>query len=341
MTGSIHNLSPDTQAKEATRSILTDHFACIRSQLAAAFSAHMQARRELRNSARKLVFALEYFRPFVNYEQLVDARESLDVINQTLGEICDEETFIKSLIKVQPEAPLEFLDGIRGLVEERKSLLNSLLKAFAAHGESKLRLLEATFSNRLADALKPGFPRSVTLSEVARSAISDCLDEMVAASLALYRPSKTRTSHRLRISVRKLRYALEIFSPYFTADLRALSAELTPLHVQLGKLRDCDLKLNALGDWLTEKQIKMTIGTSSQWHAAIWLLTYFYERRPRHYRKALAAGQELLADGFATRVACAVSGGQLPGGSTDNFTLPPASFLLCTNEGLRSRESNE
>jgi CHAD domain-containing protein len=308
MTGSIHNLSPDTQAKEATRSILTDHFACIRSQLAAVFSAHMQARRELRNSARKLVFALEYFRPFVNYEQLVDAQEALDVINQTLGEICDEETFIKSLIKVEPEAPLEFLDGIRGLVEERKSLLDSLLKAFAAHGESKLRLLEATFSNRLADALKPGFPRSVTLREVARSAISDCLDEMVAASLALYRPSKTRTSHRLRISIRKLRYALEIFSPYFTADLRALSAELTPLHLQLGKLRDCDLKLNALGNWLSERQPKIHSrdDMTREWQAAVWLLAHIFEGRPKRYRKALATGQELLASAFAARVANAL-----------------------------------
>ncbi len=306
MTSSIHKISRDTQAKEAIRSFLREHFANI--QRAVTLSAEADGRRELRNSARNLIYALEYFRPFVNYEHLVEVRESLDVIVQTLGEISDEETLIKSLIKTEPEAPLKVLDGIRRLVEERRSLLDSLIEGLAAPCESSFRLSGTTFSNRLHDALIFTLPRSVTLNELAHTIISSCLDEMETASTALYRPSKTRTSHRLRISVRKLRYALDLFAPYFTADLRALSAELIPLHAQLGKLRDCDVKLNVLGNWLSEHQpnIHSRSDMTSEWQAAIWLLAYIFERRPKRYGRALAAGQELLASAFASRVESAL-----------------------------------
>src|SRR6185369_17661237 len=125
MVGSIHSLSGHTPANEI-RSILREHFACISSQPAGAFSDSTQGRRELRNSARKLLYAIEYFKPLVDYEHFDKAQGSLGVMIQALGEICDEETFIKSLTKIEPEAPLGLLVGIKRLIEERKSYLASL-----------------------------------------------------------------------------------------------------------------------------------------------------------------------------------------------------------------------
>ena len=306
MFGSIYSLSRHTPANEI-RSILREHFACIRLQRADAFSDSTQGRRELRNSARKLLYAIEYFKPLVDYEHFDKAQGSLGVMIQALGEICDEEIFIKSLTKIEPEAPLGLLVGIKRLIEERKSYLASLVDNLASLCDPTFQFLEATFLTGL-DALQLILGESVTLNQIACQIISGCLDDMTSASTALYRPSKTRTSHRLRISLRKLRYALALFSSYSETDLRALSTELNALHITLGKLRDCDLKLNTLGDWLTEHhaQIHTRADMTSEWQAAVWLMADIFEGRPKRYRNALAAGQDLLASAFASRVANAL-----------------------------------
>lgn len=335
----------DTLAANAVRTILTGQLADLCSPCATAGSSHAtRGLREMRTAARHLSYTIEYFKPFMDYAHLAAVHQTVEEIIGGLGGILDEETFVKSLTKLQPEVPTHLLSGVELLIEERRLALSNLRQALSKKlSEQGFAQLQKDFKAKLELALRMSIRSDIELRQVANGIVLTCLEEMTGASTALYRPSKTRTSHRLRISVRKLRYALDLFAPYLGRNLESMVAELAALQAALGKLRNCDLKLNALGDWLTERHLKVTDSAdmSPQWQAAIWLLGYYFERRPKHYRKALAAGQELLADSFATRVASAVSAGEPPEGSTHHFTFPSAPFLSCTNEGLRPRESND
>lgn len=302
-------LDHNRAAAKTIRLVLTTRLNDLCALRDGGLSLHTGQSRDLRMAARCLSYAIEYFRPFIDYACLEQEHQYIDQIVSLLGEVIDEEAFIKSLVKIQPTAPTEFVRGIEMLTEDRRVRLAGLVKGVTNQLTlDEFKALQEDFRQGLTRALKAG-GNDVNSQDMARTVVLACAEEMRTSSTALYRPSKTRTSHRLRISIRKLRDALNLFAPYLGSGLDSLASELAPVQAALGKLRGCDLKLNALGDYLTEHHAGVIdgAGISPQWPAAIWLLGHFFERRPKHYRKVLSAGTELLSNGFAPRLADALS----------------------------------
>src|SRR5512138_534407 len=79
-----------------------------------------QGLREIRTAARHLSYTLEYFKPFLDYAELAAVHQDVEEIISGLGAVLDEETFVKSLTKLQPEVPTHILTGVELLIKERR-----------------------------------------------------------------------------------------------------------------------------------------------------------------------------------------------------------------------------
>ena len=76
----------------------------------------------------------------------------------------------------------------------------------------------------------------------ARHAIAVRIDEMYAHAPALDYPHDSHGMHDLRISVKRLRYSLEFFTPCYAAELVApILDALSELQDHLGELHDADV----------------------------------------------------------------------------------------------------
>lgn len=258
-----------------------------------------QACRQIRSGARDFSYALYDLGPYLDY--LPAAHQRLDAFVDALGNLIDEDALMKYLVKAEAEAPEELLEGIGLFIEERRQGLQGLRDGvLTTLAESEL----AALSKELEIAIQKPDLVGLSVLEMARQVVLTRLKEMQTRSVAMYKPFKTKFAHRLRISVRKLQHALDLFSPYLGTELAGFSDELTKFEARLGKLRNLDRKISTVSDWLVQRH-KVTSGRtdpSPQWNAAMWLVNDLFARRPKQFRKSQAAGQELFAGGFDSRL---------------------------------------
>ena len=116
--------------------------------------------------------------------------------------------------------------------------------------------------------------------------------------MSLYAPHKPKPLHDLRIDAKRLRYALELFSPCWEGKLNAYANEVAGLQTALGELHDCDVWIESLGhnlraahDERYADEAALTLSArarDNERRAALWLLRHFAKERTRHYRAALA-----------------------------------------------------
>ena len=116
----------------------------------------------------------------------------------------------------------------------------------------------------------------------------------------------------MRISSKRLRYALELFAQCYGDALKEIAEEVSELQGSLGNLHDCDVWVEAFGDYLREDEEAAgdhSAARSPQRRAAVvWLLGHFAEKRMRHYREALDRWHEWQRTDFAGQIEEALGG---------------------------------
>jgi CHAD domain-containing protein len=257
------------------------------------------------------------FRPYVRARL---PRVKLRKIADALGAVRDQDVALIALNQFSTQAKGAAADGIEIIADEfqkrrkdvranlkaaiRPAVIDDFRDEFQA-GLKKLTVILPKRSPSAADA------PAVTFRDVGRQIILERVKEVRDASPDLYFPFHIKELHQLRILTKRLRYAVEMFSGCWEANLHAVGKEISLLQTSLGELHDCDVWLEGLSGRLKHLERKRHHDEQDlRVHAgAIWLIRHFAAERMDHYRSAVACWQEWTTNDFLAKLESVVKAG--------------------------------
>jgi CHAD domain-containing protein len=119
---------------------------------------------------------------------------------------------------------------------------------------------------------------------MSRDVILDRLREFEKASAGLFKPLDVEALHDMRIAVKRLRYAIELFQKCWRRSLPVFARRAARIQTALGDLHDCDVWIQSLGKHINRARKQKQ---EQQVAALVWLLGHFVKLRTRHMRRAL------------------------------------------------------
>ncbi|MEN6430112.1 MAG: CHAD domain-containing protein [Coriobacteriales bacterium] len=226
------------------------------SVTAATRGADAKAVHDMRVASRRLREALRLFEPLYDPHAIDAAYRRVRGITRALGPVRDSDVFIETFSSLVPEVDksgkraIAFLIGYRSAVRNKE--FERLRSKLARVDVRRDRRIFATTACAVRDTPEADQPLGVFAREALR--------ERVGVVKGGYAPALIEGAvgqqHALRIAVKRLRYALEVFAPCYTDGFDAAYGTLTEFqdtlgvlhdaHVFLGILRDEDLRARAL-----------------------------------------------------------------------------------------------
>lgn len=280
----------------------------------------------MRVASRRLRSLARDFAPYLRRGRLDGAVEELRELADLLGGVRDLDVELNALGKLAGEGPPEMGRGLAAVVAEREARRERararLVEELTAGAVEDLR---RRFERAVGEATRPrkrkkdegdgSAARGQSFRAVAREVSLRLWDELDARSRSLRRPFKSAPLHRMRISSKRLRYALELFTQCYGESLREFAEEIAELQGSLGNLHDCDVWVETFGDQLRDheeaeesKQADGPARSAARRDAAVWLLGHYTEKRMRHYREALERWHRWQRTGFPARLSEALGG---------------------------------
>jgi CHAD domain-containing protein len=270
---------------------------------------------DMRVASRRLRSAVRDFSPYLRRRQFRRAKGALKSLAASLGLVRDEDVALMALEKLAADAPPEVAAGVGRFVAEReRRRARARARLRRALTEEALRELREDFDEALADGVKSG-PKSaegggaaVSFRRAGREIIGAGVAELRELSASLYSPLRSEPLHRLRISAKRLRYAVELFAAC-RADgaLAPFAKEVARIQSSLGELHDCDVWIEELGGRLGRAGREGDAAAAEQRGAAFWLLDYFVSERTRHFQDALERWREWETSAFLSRLSDALA----------------------------------
>jgi CHAD domain-containing protein len=306
---------------------------------AALESGETEGIHDMRVASRRLRGALKDFLPYLRRRKFKQAREDLRSVAHALGAVRDQDVALIALEKLAEEAPPELATGIEQFARARRHKRNGArLRLEEALSEDALEKLRQDFQEALEESLKISRDASedaqeitdeAELHRVAREILDERLRDVQELSKGLFQPFETVPLHEMRIAAKRLRYALELFTPCLGEALKPFCKEIARMQDSLGELHDCDVWIVEIGTApreTAEEKIdvespggKAQEGISSndgagaaegggdvEHQALFWLLDYFVKERTEHFRAALERWREWRATGFQKRLVAAI-----------------------------------
>ncbi|HEX8473661.1 MAG TPA: CHAD domain-containing protein [Pyrinomonadaceae bacterium] len=286
---------------------------------------------DMRVASRRLRGIIREFEPYFRKHELRAMHDEVKRVADALGGVRDEDVAIAGLEKLSEDAPPDVSEGIQKIVGERRrrregarAVLTELISAYAL---SKLRYdclaaienAEARRSNKNKD--KEGLNvAALSFREAGQQIISEGWRALKKRSASLQRPHKTKPLHKMRITAKRLRYAIELYCQCWSEPLRPFAKELAKLQSALGDLHDCDMWIEDLGEQLRvldnknedaattlHDALAAKSASLSEEHAkarptVVWLMCHFTTQRAELYRDALKRWHEWESDDFARRL---------------------------------------
>jgi CHAD domain-containing protein len=270
----------------------------------------------MRVASRRLRSALRDFKPYLRKRKVSSTAVELKRVADALGAVRDQDVALLALEELQREAPAELAPGIALLADERRDKRDAAREALEKTiREDKLAGLEEEFAIAIERAVEPhGRPKKnrksaarLSFREAGREIILARLEELRELSACLYRPYEVVGLHSMRITAKRLRYAMQLFDTCWKGALRVHAVEVSELQTSLGELHDCDVWLEDLGRMLRrfqkhedENGSPPTGREAQKKSAAVWLMRRFARARMRHFSDALARWHEWEQGDFFT-----------------------------------------
>jgi hypothetical protein len=95
----------------------------------------------------------------------------------------------------------------------------------------------------------------------ARKVMAVRIAEFYSYEPFVMRPEHSSALHDLRIAAKRLRYTLELFEPQFGADGKRLISRVKELQEELGTLHDHDVRIEFIGDELSNAMLDVSYET--------------------------------------------------------------------------------
>jgi CHAD domain-containing protein len=129
------------------------------------------------------------------------------------------------------------------------------------------------------------------------------LREFCDLSEKIYEPFNGAALHKLRISAKRLRYAIELFAACWNSPIKPFAAEIAEMQSFLGEIHDGDVQIENLSRHSGEK----TAAGRSERKAVEWLLSEFFKARAENYLGALKLWSEWKENALFERMRAAIS----------------------------------
>ena len=249
---------------------------------AALISNDIEAVHDIRVATRRLRSAIRDFVPLTGKNSFRRLQKDLKDIADALGTARDQDVAIAALEKLQTKSDEAVIkEDIGKLIEERRAIREKAQTVLTQTltGDD-LNKLETRFAAAIDKALeKKAAAETVTVSATGRAVMLARLKEFCDLSAALYTPFGIRRLHRLRISAKRLRYAIELFVVCWQEQIVPFAREIAEMQTFLGELHDADV-------WI-ENVSKRLRKSETESPADLWLLSEFVKDRTKNYRGAL------------------------------------------------------
>ena len=252
----------------------------------------------MRVASRRLRSTLRDFTPYLHKRRLGSATKQLKNLANALGEVRDHDVAIIALEELKTQSPPELSAALNQIIETRAGVREQARKDLTAAIETaELKHLETKFVAALDEAIlvanrpkkhaqnKPPF----TFAEMSRAIILDRLKEFEKRSDGLFKPLDADALHDMRIAVKRLRYALELFSKCWPRTVAAQAKRAARIQGALGELHDCDVWIENFGKQIIRARKQKE---KQQIAVLLWLLSYFVRLRTRHLHRAFARWRE-------------------------------------------------
>jgi CHAD domain-containing protein len=253
---------------------------------------------DMRVSSRRLRSALRDFEDQLGKVKVSRQLKEIRALAACLGEVRDDDVAIIALEKLLAAAPPEVVEGLHRIIAERKTRRKEAQKELVSRLSYRgLHELQTSFNQALAplhpkseDNGKPGLTYKALGEQVIRRRIR----ELQKLSSSLHNPNKVKPLHDMRIAAKRLRYAVELFSPCWKDSLKPYAVQIAKLQTSLGELHDLDLWIDYCGERLRKlskpKGDPKHIDNSSlaiDEEAVSWLMGQVVKMRAKHFRDAL------------------------------------------------------
>ena len=217
-----------------------------------------------------------------------------------LGEARDQDVAIVALKDLQKKSDDKKISkGIAKLTKERQKLRKEAQTGV-------LEKLSVTAINELKDKFEKALKEatdaknaenSKSFEEAGRKVIGERLDEFCGLSENIYEPFIDEPLHELRISVKRLRYAIELYTVCWGKKLEKFADELSDMQDHLGEVHDADMWLENLSE-----RLKNSKTPNTNYKAKMWLLGEFVQKRTENYQKALNLWSDWQETDFVGRL---------------------------------------
>lgn len=324
----IINLDCEASAASGARLILRTRLEEMCALRAEALNwTDLEGVHNMRVASRRLRSALRDFQSLFRRRELRVFNKRLRSIAWALGAVRDKDVAIKALAELTAQAPIEVAEGIKSFAAEHNLAREQKRSALTLTiTEDALIQLQAEFITGFEHAMKPAAAKDkagdelheeMSFRDAGQHVIRLRWEELQQQSASLYHPFDTEPLHDLRITAKRLRYALELFAECFgNESLLPFAKEVAELQTSLGEVHDCDEWIDWFGkrlDKSLERNVSLSHATNGygltviedddqQRSAAVWLLGHFVKARTKHYRLALNRWHDWETTGFARRL---------------------------------------
>jgi CHAD domain-containing protein len=252
----------------------------------------------MRVASRRLRSTLRDCTPYLHKRRLSGVSRQIKNLAAALGEVRDHDVALLALEELKLQAPPQLSATLNQLVETRSTAREQARKDLTAAIETaELKNLELKFVSALDEAIAvTSRPKKqhhdkppLTFAEMSRSIILDRLKEFEKRSEGLFKPMDVDALHDMRIAVKRLRYALELFSRCWPRTVAAQAKRAARIQGALGDLHDCDVWIASFG-----KQIIRGRKHKEKQQVAVllWLLSHFVKLRTKYLQRAFASWRE-------------------------------------------------
>ena len=251
----------------------------------------------MRVSSRRLRSALRDFTPYLHKRPLTSAGKKLKRVADTLGAVRDLDVALMALAEIKKEAPAALVDGLAEFIQAREALREQAREQLKAVLEKDLPQLDTQFVASLEGAAAPrgstkrnATPQpELTFEAMGRKVILERLREFEKASAGLFKPLDVDALHDMRIAVKRLRYAIELFQKCWPRSTSGFADRAAHIQTALGDLHDCDVWIQNLGKHINRARKQKQ---EQQVAALVWLLDHLIKLRTKHLRRALDRWRE-------------------------------------------------
>ena len=258
----------------------------------------------MRVASRRLRSAFRDFTPYLRKRGLTSVQKQMKILADALGEVRDQDVAIMALEKIHPPAGLssaleQFIDNRRSRRDQARQELKEILEkdGFRQFETDFIAAVEKASAIDLQRISPPA--KQVTFLKMSRNVVLELLKELETLGRDLFKPFEIETLHQMRITAKRLRYALELFQPCSGSAFGSYAKRVARMQSALGEVHDCDVWIesleNAISDARKDKQ-------HEQVTAFLWLMNHFIKLRTKHLRQGFSRWREWEAQEFSAKL---------------------------------------